>query len=250
MKKRILAVILMFALFLSTSYAANEYRKTIQVSYGINVEFNGRPIDMTDADGYPVDAFVYQGTTYVPIRAVSETFGADVGYDAPTKTAIIDFSSAPSSDSGSITRQELRTLNAIRIMKEECETMSEANSFLLSFSRYASDPSYQNLFYSWYDTCLESVDLLYQAIDILKSNSDYLGSDIYLDMISLFSDIDSAVTYTDDTFVLFQSVIDNPSNIYAHNKALDNISTLSKLNTDITNQCEKYYSKFYTKLMN
>ena len=89
MKKRILAVILMFALFLSTSYAANEYRKTIQVSYGINVEFNGRPIDMTDADGYPVDAFVYQGTTYVPIRAVSETFGADVSYNHEQRLAEI-----------------------------------------------------------------------------------------------------------------------------------------------------------------
>ena len=89
MKKRIPAVILMFALFLSTSFAANAYRKSIDVEYGIDVEINGQQISMTDANGKPVDAFVYQGTTYVPIRAISETFGADVGYDSSTNTAYV-----------------------------------------------------------------------------------------------------------------------------------------------------------------
>ena len=37
----------MFALFLTTSYAANTYRKTITVTSGVNVEFNNEAIDMT-----------------------------------------------------------------------------------------------------------------------------------------------------------------------------------------------------------
>ena len=61
----------MFALFLTTSYAANTYRKTIAVTSGVNVEFNNEAIDMTDANGKAVEAFIYNGTTYVPIRAVS-----------------------------------------------------------------------------------------------------------------------------------------------------------------------------------
>ena len=72
MKKRIPAIILMFVLFLTTSYAANTYRKTIT--------------DMTDANGKAVEAFIYNGTTYVPIRAVSNAFGADIGYDRNTQT--------------------------------------------------------------------------------------------------------------------------------------------------------------------
>ena len=78
MKKRIPAIILMFALFLTTSYAANTYRKTITVTSGVNVEFNNEAIDMT----------------YVPIRAVSNAFGADIGYDRNTQTISIydDFS--------------------------------------------------------------------------------------------------------------------------------------------------------------
>lgn len=86
MKKRIPANILMFALFLTTSYAANTYRKTITVTSGVNVEFNNEAIDMTDANGKAVEAFIYNGTTYVPIRAVSNAFGADIGYDRNTQT--------------------------------------------------------------------------------------------------------------------------------------------------------------------
>lgn len=76
----------MFALFLTTSYAANTYRKTIAVTSGVNVEFNNEAIDMTDANGKAVEAFIYNGTTYVPIRAVSNAFGADIGYDRNTQT--------------------------------------------------------------------------------------------------------------------------------------------------------------------
>ena len=47
MKKRIPAIILMFALFLTTSYAANTYRKTIAVTSGVNVEFNNEAIVVT-----------------------------------------------------------------------------------------------------------------------------------------------------------------------------------------------------------
>lgn len=86
MKKRIPAIIVMFALFLTTSYAANTYRKTITVTSGVNVEFNNEAIDMTDANGKAVEAFIYNGTTYVPIRAVSNAFGADIGYDRNTQT--------------------------------------------------------------------------------------------------------------------------------------------------------------------
>lgn len=86
MKKRIPAIILMFTLFLTTSYAANTYRKTITVTSGVNVEFNNEAIDMTDANGKAVEAFIYNGTTYVPIRAVSNAFGADIGYDRNTQT--------------------------------------------------------------------------------------------------------------------------------------------------------------------
>ena len=89
MKKRIPAIILMFALFLTTSYAANTYRKTIAVTSGVNVEFNNEAIDMTDANDKAVEAFIYNGTTYLPVRAVGNALGKQVSWDGKTKTVYL-----------------------------------------------------------------------------------------------------------------------------------------------------------------
>ena len=89
MKKRVPAIIFMFTTFLATSYAANVYMKTIEVETGVNVNFNNEALHMTDANGKSVEAFIYHGTTYVPLRAVSGAFGADISYDGATRT--VDF---------------------------------------------------------------------------------------------------------------------------------------------------------------
>lgn len=89
MKKRIPAVILMFTLFASSAFAVSTYSKSINVTYGITLSIDGRTPTLTDADGIEVQPFVYQGTTYVPIRAVSENLGADVSYDQNLKRAVI-----------------------------------------------------------------------------------------------------------------------------------------------------------------
>lgn len=68
----------------------------ITVAYGITLQFNEQEVLLTDAKGRKVEPFVYNGTTYVPIRAVSELFGAEVSYDNKTNTAYVydDFSEA------------------------------------------------------------------------------------------------------------------------------------------------------------
>lgn len=94
MKKRFTAIILMLAFFTTGAFAANAYKKTIEVDQGIAVSFNGTVQSMTDAGGSTVQPFVYNGTTYVPIRAISGMYGSDIHYDSATKTAEIydDFS--------------------------------------------------------------------------------------------------------------------------------------------------------------
>lgn len=91
MKKRIPAIILMFSLFLTGAFAANTYQKSIEVEYGISLSINGQTPTLTDADGNIVKPFVYQGTTYVPIRAVGENLGADVSYNQEQNLAEINF---------------------------------------------------------------------------------------------------------------------------------------------------------------
>lgn len=156
MKKRIPAIILMFALFLTTSYAANTYRKTITVTSGVNVEFNNEAIDMTDANGKAVEAFIYNGTTYVPIRAVSNAFGADIGYDRNTQTISIydDFSEVCAvahdmsnilSDCSNILMQGYINIAAgdTESLKESFDNMNEFNNDMQSTLRYLnSDEGY------------------------------------------------------------------------------------------------------------
>ena len=89
MKKRIPAVILMFSLFLTGAFAANTYQKSINVEYGINLFIEGNSPTLTDVNGKTVQPFVYDGTTYVPIRAVSESLGASIQYDSSTNTASV-----------------------------------------------------------------------------------------------------------------------------------------------------------------
>lgn len=85
MKKRVIAVIA--AVSVSTSAAAAAafgIQQTIDVTGGISVFMDGNEIEMTDVNGDSVDAFLYNGTTYLPARAISEANGNTVAWDGET----------------------------------------------------------------------------------------------------------------------------------------------------------------------
>ncbi len=63
--------------------------KTIEVLTGVEIYVDGIPMNPTDANGNPVETFVYKGTTYVPLRAVSESLGKNVKYDGSAKRVYI-----------------------------------------------------------------------------------------------------------------------------------------------------------------
>lgn len=63
--------------------------KTIEVFTGVTIYVDGVEIKPTDATGKPVDTFIYNGTTYVPLRAVSQSLGENVQWDGTTQTVYI-----------------------------------------------------------------------------------------------------------------------------------------------------------------
>ncbi len=73
------------------------FSKSINVTSGINLQINGNKFIPKDANGKVVDVFVYNGTTYVPIRAVSEAFNKKVDWDEKTNTVVINDSNFVSS---------------------------------------------------------------------------------------------------------------------------------------------------------
>lgn len=86
MKKRLTAIVLMLAFFTSTSLAAG-YQKSITANFDVKLTVDGQAVSLTDAAGNAVQPFTYNGTTYVPIRAVADYLGAGVHYNSSTKTA-------------------------------------------------------------------------------------------------------------------------------------------------------------------
>lgn len=83
------ACIATLAMICTTSYAAS-VAKTIQVHYnGIKIYVNEKLISPKDGNGKSVEPFIYEGTTYLPVRAVSEALGKDVRWDGNTNSVYI-----------------------------------------------------------------------------------------------------------------------------------------------------------------
>ena len=74
----------------TAALAAGVTYKTIQVLYSdISLVVDGVPITPRDANGVEVEPFVYNGTTYLPVRAVGEAINKQVTWDGNTQTVYI-----------------------------------------------------------------------------------------------------------------------------------------------------------------
>lgn len=70
--------------------AATVGKKTVELSYNnIKVTLDGEAVNLVDANGAPVEPFIIDGTTYLPIRAVAGAFGLNVGWDGTTRTVVL-----------------------------------------------------------------------------------------------------------------------------------------------------------------
>lgn len=99
-------VILLIAGIAGTAYAALNSR-TINVSDGVKIYMNGNELIPRDANGNIVDAFIFEGTTYLPIRAVSEALEKNVEWDGTTSSVYItDLSADAIEDNASGTASE------------------------------------------------------------------------------------------------------------------------------------------------
>ena len=75
-------------------------KRSIQVEDGIGITLNGAKFTPRDADGKQVSAFLYNGTTYVPVRAISEAMGMDVSFNSATRTVVLTTADRTASQQG------------------------------------------------------------------------------------------------------------------------------------------------------
>lgn len=65
-------------------------KKPVEVDYNdIKVTLDGTNVTLADANGNLVEPFVIDGTTYLPVRAISSALGLEVGWDGETSTVIL-----------------------------------------------------------------------------------------------------------------------------------------------------------------
>lgn len=82
----VLVTLLVVSMVPSTLAAAG---MNITVYPGVTIYMDDTKLDPKDANGKPVKAFIYNGTTYLPVRAVSEALGQVVQWDGSTKSVYI-----------------------------------------------------------------------------------------------------------------------------------------------------------------
>lgn len=90
--KGLFAIVIVFIISVTCCivFAATR-EQSIQVVFdNIKILFNGDEIELKDAAGNEVEPFIYNGTTYVPIRAVSDALNKDVNWDSENNTVLIN----------------------------------------------------------------------------------------------------------------------------------------------------------------
>jgi len=79
MKRKIITGAMILTL-LSGTFSSAVFADTINVQNGTQVYMNGEKINMTDEQGNTVEAFVYNGTTYLPARAITEANDNEISW--------------------------------------------------------------------------------------------------------------------------------------------------------------------------
>ena len=69
---------------------AKQAVETIQVEFdNIKIYLDGEQLQPKDVNGNNVEPFIYQGTTYLPVRAVGNAIGRDVSWDGLEKVVYL-----------------------------------------------------------------------------------------------------------------------------------------------------------------
>lgn len=91
-KRSIVALLLAVALVASFAFAgaATLTEKTISVKGGVDVYMDGAAFEPTNVNGESVEAFINDGTTYLPIRAIAEALDMVVGFDLESGSVYVN----------------------------------------------------------------------------------------------------------------------------------------------------------------
>ena len=83
-------VLTLLAGTLAVPALASVGQKAVILDYNnIKVTLDGQPLTLHDAHGNTVETFAIDGTTYLPVAALSQALGLKVSWDNNTKTVVL-----------------------------------------------------------------------------------------------------------------------------------------------------------------
>ncbi len=99
--------------------------QTISIEYNdIKVTLDGKPVELKDATGKTVEPFTYNGTTYLPVRAVADLLGVSVKWVEETKDVTNE-------ETNEVTKKYTQTIY-----------LGEAKKFKLAQKTYGGDKNF------------------------------------------------------------------------------------------------------------
>ena len=138
MKKRVLSVLLTVGacLCLFVGIGGVVYAKTTlkeikaYLNYEIAIKLDGEEQTMYDANGNRVYPVTYNGTTYVPIRAVSNMLGIAVDWDGATKSVLLGDHAALKTKLTDLSYYDRKAVYGQRYRKMNSATDNLGNSYV------------------------------------------------------------------------------------------------------------------------
>ncbi len=89
LKGYILGILSSVILFSIIAYATNTTTLYNVRANGVKIVIDGRELHPTDVNGNKVEPIIYNGTTYLPVRAVANAFNKAVQWDGPNYTVYL-----------------------------------------------------------------------------------------------------------------------------------------------------------------
>jgi uncharacterized protein YuzE len=123
----------------STSDSKVMTSKTITITYcGIVLYIDGKRTSVIDSDGLKHEPFIYNGTVFLPLRALANTLGKNVDYDSKANTVFISDKEASENNDNAISSN-----NEALVEKDESEVSTpKAN---IKFYKKSTVPMLENI---------------------------------------------------------------------------------------------------------
>ena len=124
--------------------AATVGKVTKELEYrNISVTLDGVKLDLKDAKGNPVEPFMFEGTNYLPVRALAESLGLNVAWNGKTATVVLTTPGDPTSPNAGVVGTPTTTAQQ--------NALKEAQSYL-KYSGFSYKGLIKQLEYEKYST--------------------------------------------------------------------------------------------------